>query len=103
MEDNVFEQMAKRYDTEERMALAKVIVKEVRPVLKNSKSKSLIDYGRGTGLIGLELSDLVDSVLLIDSSQQMLDVVKGKIYRQGITKSKVLSSDRSEERRVGRG
>jgi len=27
MEDNVFEQMAKRYDTEERMALAKVIVK----------------------------------------------------------------------------
>jgi|SRR5690625_304226 len=97
MEDNVFEQMAKRYDTEERMALAKVIVKEVRPVLKNSKSKSLIDYGSGTGLIGLELSDLVDSVLLVDSSQQMLDVVKDKISRKGITNSKVLRSDFTQE------
>ena len=51
MENNVFEQMAKRYDTEERIELAKVIVKEVRPELRNSKSKSLIDYGSGTGLI----------------------------------------------------
>ena len=51
MENNVFEQMAKRYDTEERMELAKIIVKEVRPELRNSKSKSLIDYGSGTGLI----------------------------------------------------
>src|SRR5690625_2710559 len=97
MEDNVFEQMAKRYDTEERMALAKVIVKEVRPELRNSKSKSLIDYGSGTGLISLELSDLVDSVLLVDSSKQMLDVVKGKISRKEITNSKVLHSDFTQE------
>ncbi|WP_157081399.1 hypothetical protein [Neobacillus soli] len=50
MKNNVFDQMAKRYDTEERMELAKVIVKEVRPESRNSKSKSLIDYGSGTGL-----------------------------------------------------
>lgn len=97
MVDNVFEQIAKRYDTEERMALAKVIVKEVRPALNNSKSKSLIDYGSGAGLISLELFDLVDSVLLVDSSQQMLDVVKGKISRKGITNSKVLHSDFTQE------
>jgi hypothetical protein len=33
MENNVFEQMAKRYDTEERIELAKIIVKEVRTEL----------------------------------------------------------------------
>lgn len=79
MENNVFEQMAKRYDTEERIELAKVIVNEVRPELRNSQSKSLIDYGSGTGLISLELSDLVDSILLVDSSKQMLEVAKAKI------------------------
>jgi ubiquinone/menaquinone biosynthesis C-methylase UbiE len=97
MENNVFEQMAKRYDTEERIELAKVIVKEVRPELRNSKSKSLIDYGSGTGLISLELSDLVDSILLVDSSKQMLEVAKAKISQKGITNSKVLYSDFTQE------
>lgn len=97
MENNVFEQMAKRYDTEERIELAKVIVKEVRPELRNSKSKSLIDYGSGTGLISLELSDLVDSILLVDSSKQMLEVAEAKISHRGITNSKVLYSDFTQE------
>ena len=97
MENNVFEQMAKRYDTEERMELAKVIVKEVRPELQNSKSKSLIDYGSGTGLISLELSDLVDSILLVDSSEQMLEVAKAKISHKGMTNINVLYSDFTQE------
>jgi ubiquinone/menaquinone biosynthesis C-methylase UbiE len=97
MENNVFEEMAKRYDTEERMELAKVIVKEVRPKLQNSRSKSLIDYGSGTGLISLELSDLVESILLVDSSKQMLEVAKAKISHKGIINSKVLYSDFTQE------
>ncbi len=97
MENNVFEQMAKRYDTEERIELAKVLVKGVRPELRNSKSKSLIDYGSGTGLVGLELSDLVDSILLVDSSEQMLEVAKAKISHKGITNAKVLYSDFTQE------
>ncbi|MFP3126403.1 class I SAM-dependent methyltransferase [Ectobacillus funiculus] len=97
MENNVFEQMAKRYDTEERIELAKVIVKEVRPELRNSKSKSLIDYGSGTGLISLELADVVNSILLVDSSEQMLEVAKAKISHKGITNSEVLYSDFTQE------
>lgn len=49
MENNVFEQMAKRYDTEETIELAKVIVKKVRSELRNCALNSLIDYGSGTG------------------------------------------------------
>lgn len=97
METNVFEQMAKRYDTEERIELAKVIVKEVRKELQNCKSKSLIDYGSGTGLVSLELADLVDSILLVDSSKQMLDVANAKISQRGMTNSKVLYSDFTQE------
>ncbi|WML39539.1 methyltransferase domain-containing protein [Neobacillus sp. OS1-2] len=97
MENNVFEQMANRYDTEERMELAKVIVKEVRPELQNCKSKSLVDYGSGTGLISLELADLVDSILLVDSSKQMLEVAKTKISQKGMTNANVLYSDFTHE------
>ena len=97
MENNVFEEMAKRYDTEDRIELANVTVKEVRSELRNSKSKSLIDYGSGTGLISLELSDLVDSILLVDSSKQMLEVAKAKISHKGIANAKVLYSDFTQE------
>lgn len=97
MEHNVFEQMAKRYDTEERIELAKVIVKEVRSELQNSTSKSLIDYGGGTGLVGLELAHVVDSILLVDSSKQMLEVAEAKISRNGISNAKVLYSDFTQE------
>ena len=93
MEPNVFEQLAKKYDTEQRISLAKVIVKEVRAELQNCKSKTLIDYGSGTGLVGLELTDLVKSILLVDSSKQMLEVAQAKISERGITNSTTLFAD----------
>lgn len=97
METNVFEQMAKKYDTEERMALAKVIVEEVRPILQGCQSKSLIDYGAGTGLVSLELADLVDTVLLVDSAKQMIEVAEAKIAYKGILNARVLCSDFTQE------
>lgn len=93
----MFEQMAKRYDTEERLELAKVIVEAVRSALQDSQTKSLIDYGSGTGLVSLELGDLVDSILLVDSSEQMLEVAKAKIEHRGITNLQVLYSDFTQE------
>src|SRR5690625_2871241 len=93
MDGNVFNQMARKYDTDDRISLAKVVVREVKSELKNSTSKSLIDYGSGTGLVGLELSNLVDSVLLVDSSRQMLEIAENKIVQKEITNAKVLCSD----------
>lgn len=98
MKDNVFEQMAKRYDTEERKSLAQVVVDEVRPELQDSQSKSLIDYGAGTGLVGLELADLVQSLLLVDASEQMLEIAKTKISHMGLNHADVLNADFTEEK-----
>ncbi|MBU5465877.1 class I SAM-dependent methyltransferase [Virgibacillus sp. MSJ-26] len=97
MENNHFEKMAKRYDTEDRIELAKVIINEVKPELQNSKSKSLLDYGGGTGLVSLELSELVDSVLLVDSSKQMLDIAEAKITTKKIKNARVLHTDFTEK------
>lgn len=97
MEENVFEQMAKRYDTAEREELASIVAEEVKQEIQDSRSKSLIDYGSGTGLVGLALADLVESILLIDSSQQMLEVAQAKISRGNITNAKVLYTDFTKE------
>lgn len=96
MENNVFEQLAKKYDTEKQIELSKVIVEEVKLELQDSKSKSLLDYGCGTGLVGLKLSEQVGSVLLVDSSKEMLEIVKNKISKKEITNSNVLLSDFTE-------
>lgn len=96
MTDNVFEQIAKRYDNEERTKLAEIIVQAVSPKLNDSQSKSLLDYGSGTGLVSLNVADLVDSVLLVDSAAEMLTVAQGKIKRAGITNAEVLHSDFTE-------
>lgn len=80
-------------ETEKRMELVKAIVEEVRPRLQDCETKSLVDYGGGTGLVSLELSDLVHSILLVDSSKQALQGAQDKISEKGITNSKVLYSD----------
>lgn len=97
MEANVFEQLAKRYDTEDRRNLANVIVKEVRRELANSTPQSLMDYGSGTGLVSLELTDLVASILLVDSSEQMLEAAQAKIANRGITNADILYSDFTQD------
>ena len=84
-------------ETEKRMELANAIIAEVRPVLRDSESKKLLDYGSGTGLISLELSDLVESIVLVDSSKQELQVASEKITKKGITNANVLYSDFTQD------
>lgn len=80
-------------ETEKRMELVNVILEEVRPLLRGSESKRLVDYGSGSGLVSLELTDLVDSILLVDSSKQALQDATDKIMARGITNCEVLYSD----------
>jgi ubiquinone/menaquinone biosynthesis C-methylase UbiE len=84
MEENVFERMAKKYDSPERMALAKIISDRVRLELKETKEKTLLDYGSGTGLVGLALTDLVKQSTLVDSSENMVQIIQEKIDTQDI-------------------
>lgn len=97
MENNIFDQLAKKYDTEKQVELAKVITEEVKKELRNSESKNLLDYGSGTGLVGLELADYVKSLVLVDASEQMIEVIKNKASKKEITNTKVLLADFTEE------
>lgn len=93
MENNLFDQMANRYDTKDRCDLAKIVIKAIKLKLKNSNNKILIDYGSGTGLVGLELSYLVHNLILIDSSEEMSAVAEEKIKRLNIKNAKIINDD----------
>jgi ubiquinone/menaquinone biosynthesis C-methylase UbiE len=57
----------------------------------------LLDYGCGTGLVGLFLLPHVRSVTGADSSPGMLDVLRGKIREGGITGMTALQLDLERE------
>ncbi|MCW7491223.1 methyltransferase domain-containing protein [Leptospira sp. 2 VSF19] len=93
MEPNVFDQLANQYDTTERKELAEDIASAVQAECKESQSKTVFDYGCGTGLVGLTLTSLVERVVFIDSSEPMLDIVREKIKRLNVHNAEVIHSN----------
>jgi len=74
-----FDKMAKNYDTEKRADRAKVISEQIRLHISGGQEKSAIEYGCGTGLVGIELIDDFSRVLFVDSSPEMIEQVKQKL------------------------
>ena len=94
MEKNtIWEDMANRYDTEDRANIAKIIAETIRSELKDTKQKTALDYGCGTGLVGLELADQFQSILLVDPSVQMIKQVDQKIKERHIECASTLCCD----------
>lgn len=91
--DNIWEQMAGRYETVERVNDTKVIVQMIRSKLNDTTEKTALDYGCGTGLIGLGLIDLFASMLFVDSSPKMLEQVKQKLEYNEIGSAGTLCLD----------
>ena len=50
-----FEMIANKYDTPERVQIAKVSSDAIRNYLVNATNKNAIDFGCGTGLVGMNL------------------------------------------------
>jgi ubiquinone/menaquinone biosynthesis C-methylase UbiE len=55
--------------------------------------KTVLEYGAGTGLLGLALQPLVAEVTLADSSREMLAVAREKIASRGIRNARTLHLD----------
>lgn len=90
---NIWEQMASRYDTADRVALADIIAAATRAQLKDTENLTLLDYGCGTGLVGLNLVKSFSTVLFIDASAQMLELLEQKIVKKKIKNATTLCCD----------
>ncbi|MFD1672707.1 class I SAM-dependent methyltransferase [Agrilactobacillus yilanensis] len=85
MSENIFETLAKRYDTPKQQALATTIRAKIQTKLPETAQKTLLDYGAGTGLISLPLAKKFKKVYLVDTAAEMLKISKIKIKQQNLT------------------
>lgn len=92
-----FEMIAKMYDTPERIQMAKVSSDAIREYIVDAKSKNAIDFGCGTGLVGLNLLNEFNSMLFLDASQNMISQIKQKISELHIQNASTLCIDIEKE------
>lgn len=97
MEENIFEAIAKKYDSTERIELANIISHKVREELVQAKDKTLIDYGSGTGLIGLQIASSVKTALFVDSSKNMVEIINNKIAANKLQNTLTFVADFTKE------
>lgn len=91
MEPKIFDQIAKQYDTDDRIQLAHRILEKLKPFLNDTETSCLLDFGCGTGLLGIPLTSQYKEVLFCDDSNIMLDVVLSKIKAENLTNAKTIS------------
>jgi len=92
-----FEMIANTYDTPERIHIAQVSSDAIRAYLVDVKDKDAIDFGCGTGLVGMNLTDEFKSVLFLDTSQNMINQIKQKISDFNIQNADTLCFDIEKE------
>lgn len=90
---DVFERMAHTYDTPERVENAMLIARAIRENLADTQEKHAMDYGCGTGLVGLALSDRFASMLLVDTAPQMVAQVDEKLRKNRVSGASALCAD----------
>jgi predicted TPR repeat methyltransferase len=84
MSENRFDSAAADWDKESRrIELAKAISARIA-LLPLNQSMHAMEYGCGTGLVGLDLAPRLSSLVAADASSGMLEILKGKILAQGI-------------------
>lgn len=88
-----FDFVASGYDTAERIEIANIVADEIRKHIIDGNVKDAIDYGCGTGLVGLRLLDNFKSILFVDASKNMINQVKHKIDMLQAKNAEITCSD----------
>ena len=97
MSTKYFDKAATDYDKKtRRIELADKISNAIMQ-LPITEQMNGIEYGCGTGLVGMSVAPFLDTLTAIDSSQGMLDMLQKKIQEQEITNVKTLCCDFSTE------
>lgn len=92
-----FEMIANVYDTPERIQITKISSDAIREYLIDTKSKNAIDFGCGTGLVGMNLISNFNSILFLDTSQNMINQIKQKVSDLSIQNADTVCFDFEKE------
>ena len=78
IKDN-FAERAASWDNPSKVDMTQKFVSALLDKVQPEKSWSMLEIGAGTGLVGLQLLPLVDTVAFEDTSEAMLEVLKSKL------------------------
>lgn len=91
---NDFDARARTWDEDATKAeRARRVAEAIASRVPSLSARSVLEYGAGTGLLGLALQPLVAEVTLADSSREMLAVAGEKIASRGIRNARTLLLD----------
>jgi len=92
-----FDEKAEAWDSEpRRVELARCVASVIRRHVPVSKKMTAFEYGCGTGLLSLNLHSYLGTVKMADISDAMLDVLRGKVNRHGLTGVEIEKLDLTE-------
>ncbi|MDP3425824.1 MAG: class I SAM-dependent methyltransferase [Humidesulfovibrio sp.] len=83
-------------DNPVRVAVARAFHKAILPLVGPAANRAVLDFGCGTGLLGLLFAGAARSVDLVDTSTAMAEVLRGKIAAQGLTNVSVRLGELSD-------
>ncbi len=91
---NHFDKVAEQYDIEKRQHNeAKLSFDYIKKYIPLNKQFHVLDIGCGTGILTLKVATQVKTLVAVDNSQGMLDVLDKKIKQQNIKNVRTLFHD----------
>ena len=79
----------------QRRAVALTVAKAIIAAAKPNKTMHALEFGCGTGLVTMEIAPLVNTLLGVDTSREMLSVLQEKIKTSGLTNIETTCTDLS--------
>ena len=88
-----FNQIARNYDNNERIKLAKTTSSELNLLFNKGTYDSLLDYGGGTGLVTFDIEHHFNHITVLDASPKMVEICNTKIKTLNKTNIAAIEGD----------
>lgn len=79
MIEDKFAGRAQKWDTDTRLEITSRFVLKIKSLVEFKKVERVLDFGCGTGLIGLNVAEDVSHMIMLDTSTDMISKLKSKI------------------------
>lgn len=95
---NEFDLKAREWDNNlVHIERSKAIADVLQSVIPLDKSMKALEFGAGTGLLSFLLKNMLSEITLLDTSVEMIEVIKGKIKGQDIRNMKTVLINLEQE------
>ena len=88
-----FNHRAEFFDSPKNQFLADLVNAEIKQQVSELSTKSILDFGGGTGLIALPLAKQSKSVTLVDIAEKMLEQARIKVKNQKLKNLHLIQQD----------